>query len=108
MASFVIDSKLFCNQYGTEEMRKVFSDEQLVQNWLNCWVALSAAEAELGIVPQEAADHIKECAKWENMNMDTIREGFVTTSHPLMPQIREFERVCGKKAGGWIHWGATT
>ena len=108
MASFVIDSEMFRDQYGTEEMRAVFSDTQLVQNWLNAWVALSKAEAELGIIPQEAADHIRSCAKAEDMNMDTIREGFFKTSHPLMPQIREFERVCGKEAGEWIHWGATT
>ena len=50
MASFVIDSELFRDQYGTEEMRQVFSDRQLIQNWMSAWVALSAAEAELGIV----------------------------------------------------------
>lgn len=108
MASFVIDSKMFRDQYGTEEMRRVFSDENLVQKWLDSWVALAEAERDLGIVPPEAAAHIRECARWENMDMDTIRKGFFTTSHPLMPQIREFERVCGKKAGGYIHWGATT
>lgn len=108
MASFVIDSDMFKDQYGTPEMRAVFSDEQLMQNWLNAWVALAEAETELGIVPKEAAEHIRECAKWENMNMDEVRKGFFTTSHPLMPQIRGFEKVCGKKAGGYIHWGATT
>lgn len=105
MASFVIDSDMFKDQYGTPEMRAVFSDEQLMQNWLNAWVALAEAETELGIVPKEAAEHIRECAKWENMNMDEVRNGFFTTSHPLMPQIRGFEKVCGKKAGGYIHWG---
>ena len=39
MASFVIDSELFRDQYGTEEMRQVFSDRQLIQNWMNAWVA---------------------------------------------------------------------
>ena len=89
-------------------MRAVFSDEQLMQNWLNAWVALAEAETELGIVPKEAGEHIRKCAKWENMNMDEVRKGFFATSHPLMPQIRGFEKVCGKKAGGYIHWGATT
>ena len=55
MASFVIDSDMFKDQYGTPEMRAVFSDEQLMQNWLNAWVALAEAETELGIVPKEAA-----------------------------------------------------
>lgn len=50
MASFVIDSDMFKDQYGTPEMRAVFSDEQLMQNWLNAWVALAEAETELGIV----------------------------------------------------------
>lgn len=108
MAAFVIDSNLFRDQYGTEKMRAVFADEQLLQYWLDCWVALAQAEAGLGIIPAAAAQHIKECASWERLNQDTIREGFLSTSHPLMPQIREFERVCGKQAGGWIHWGATT
>ena len=108
MAAFVIDSELFRDQYGTEAMRKVFSDEQLMQNWLDCWAALAQAEAALGIVPQEAAEHIAQCAKSENMDMEAVRKGFAATCHPLMPQIREFERVCGAKAGGWIHWGATT
>ncbi len=108
MAAFVFDSELFSDQYGTQAMRRVFSDEQLVQNWLDCWAALAQAEAALGIVPQEAAEHIASCAKSESMDMNAIREGFAKTCHPLMPQIREFERVCGIKAGGWIHWGATT
>ncbi len=108
MAAFVIDSEMFKEQYGTPEMRAVFSDESLMQKWLDCWVALSQAEADLGIVPQEAADHIKECAKAENIDLAAIGEGFTKTSHPLMPQIRAFEAVCGKKAGGFIHWGATT
>ena len=56
MASFVIDSDMFKDQYGTPEMRAVFSDEQLMQNWLNAWVALAEAETELGIVPKEAGE----------------------------------------------------
>ena len=32
MASFVIDSELFRDQYGSEEMREFFSDRQLRLN----------------------------------------------------------------------------
>ena len=31
----------------------------------------------LGIVPKEAAEHIRECAKWENMNMDEVQKWFL-------------------------------
>lgn len=108
MGSFVIDSSMFCDQYGTPAMRDVFSDEHLVQKWLDIWAALAEAEAQLGVIPVEAAEHIRSCADYKNIDMDEIREGFLKTSHPLMPQIRCFEKACGKKAGGFIHWGATT
>lgn len=108
MASFVIDSKMFKDQYGTEEMRNVFSDENLVEKWLDSWAALAEAEAEIGMIPEAAAKEIREKAKHENIDLDAIREGFLKTSHPLMPQIRLFEKACSKEAGGWIHWGATT
>lgn len=108
MGSFVIDSEMFRNQYGSPAMRSVFSDEHLLQKWLDVWAALAEAEGEVGIIPEEAAQHIKSCASYKNMDMEEIREGILKTSHPLMPQIRCFERVCGKKAGGFLHWGATT
>ncbi|MFV0364585.1 MAG: adenylosuccinate lyase [Suipraeoptans sp.] len=108
MASFVIDSKLFKDQYGTKEMREVFSDEMLMQKWLDTWTALAQSEADLGVIPQSAATEIKEKAKWENIDFDEVREGFLKTSHPLMPQIRCFEKACSKESGGYIHWGATT
>lgn len=108
MASFCLDSKLFRDEYGTPEMRAVFSDEALMQKWLDCWVALAEAEADVGMIPKKDADHIKACAKWQNMDFDKIAEGFKVTSHPLMPQINEFSRICGPEAGRWVHWGATT
>ena len=73
MASFIIDSKMFKDQYGTEEMRNVFSDENLVQKWLDSWAALAEAEAEIGMIPEAAAKEIREKAKHENIDLDAIR-----------------------------------
>ncbi|WP_042357670.1 adenylosuccinate lyase [Bacillus rubiinfantis] len=108
MPSSVIDSELYRGIYVSEEMRKVFSDESLLQKWLDSWVALAQAEAEIGIVPEAAAQEIARKAKYEDIDMKTIREGIVDTTHPLIVQIREFTKVVGGEAGGWIHWGATT
>ena len=40
MASHVIDSAIFRDIYGTDELRRVFSDENLLQ----CWLDIEAAE----------------------------------------------------------------
>ena len=58
MPSNAIDSLIFKDMYGTDELRAVFSDEQLVQCWLDYEAALARAEAEVGLVPVEAAAEI--------------------------------------------------
>ena len=108
MASYVIDSELYKGIYTSEEMNKVFSDESLLQKWLDAEAALALAEAEAGLIPEEAAQEIAKKAKYENLDMKTIREGIVETSHPLITLIRSLEKVCDGDAGGYVHWGATT
>lgn len=107
MAS-LINSELFKDQYSTKEMRAVFSGRAQIQSWLDCWVALAKAEAKNGVIPESAAEEIAQKAHAEDIDMDYVREGFKKTSHPLMPQIRAFTKLCSPETGGYIHWGATT
>lgn len=108
MASSMIDSEIFKNQYGTEEMRHIFSDQAQIQKWLDTWAALAKAEAAQGVIPKAAAKEIAEKATYQNINMSEVREGFKKTAHPLMPQIRSFAKSLSPEAGGYVHWGATT
>ncbi|ARF18036.1 adenylosuccinate lyase [Sporosarcina ureae] len=108
MASSVIDSKLYRGIYVSEGMKEIFSDESLLQKWLDSWVSLARAQEEIGVIPKGIAEKIADKASYENLDMNTIREGIVDTTHPLIIQIREFTQVVGGEAGGYIHWGATT
>lgn len=65
-------------------------------------------EADLGIVPGEAADEIAARATLDQLDLDRVRELTATLSHPLMPLIVELTEVVGDPHGQWIHWGATT
>ena len=58
MPTYVGDSDLFRDQFSTEEMRKIFSDRATLQKWLDTEVALAKAEAESGLIPEEAAKEI--------------------------------------------------
>ena len=68
MASNPIDSVIFKDQYSTENMRKIFSDEEQIQSWLDTWVALAQEEAKEGIITQKAADEIKAKAHYEHFD----------------------------------------
>lgn len=89
-------------------IRALFSEASRYQAWLDVEAALAQAQAELGVIPADAAVEITRKAKLELLNMDAIRAGLARTGHPLVPLIWELDRVCDGDFGGYVHWGATT
>lgn len=108
MPSHIIDSPLFQDLFGTAEMRRIFSDDSLLQKWLDAESALARAEAKFGIIPAEAAFEITLKAKAGLLDQDEIVRGIAETVHPIVPVIRALEAVCENDAGQYVHWGATT
>ena len=108
MPSHITDSIFLKDLYGTDEMRAVFDDRALLQKWLDVEVALAQAEAELGIVPQAAADEITERGRAEWIDATWMKREIDHTLHPIVPLIRAFKSICSPAAGEWIHYGATT
>jgi adenylosuccinate lyase len=108
MPTHILDSTFLKDLYGTAEMRAVFDDRALLQKWLDVEAALALAEADLGIVPQAAADEIARQARAENIDADWMKREIDHTLHPIVPLIRALKAVCSREAGEWIHWGATT
>lgn len=108
MPSHVIDSLLFQDMYGVEEMRRVFSDEHMVQCWLDYEAALARAEAAAGLVPAAAAAEITHKARVENIDFAPLKRGIDLATHELVPLIWQLSALCRGDAGGWVHWGATT
>src|SRR6201987_5441290 len=89
-------------------IRALYRLENRWQAWLDVEAALAKAQAELGIIPNEAAAAIVQAARYELMDRKRIDEGFARTGHTLVPLVWELSRVTGDEHGGWVHWGATT
>ena len=89
-------------------IRELFSESQRFQSWLDVEAALAQAQAELDVIPSDAAEEITRKARLELLDMGAIYEGLATTGHGLVPLIWELDRVCDGDAGGHVHWGATT
>src|SRR5579872_5647969 len=89
-------------------IRALYKIENRWQAWLDVEAALAEAEAELGIIPNEAAVAIKAAARYELLDRKRIDEGFARTGHTIVPLVWELSRVVGEPHGGWVHWGATT
>lgn len=89
-------------------IRSLFTQDARWQAWLDVEVALADAEAELNMIPAEAAVEIRKKAQLELLNRDNIVEGLTRTGHQLVPLVWELSRICDGDAGNYVHWGATT
>jgi hypothetical protein len=81
MPSGVFDSILLKHLWGTEALRAVFNDENRVQKWFDFQAALALAQAELGIIPQAAADEIARKAK-VRLSVSVKRQPFAASEGP--------------------------
>jgi adenylosuccinate lyase len=104
----MIDYEIYRDSWGTEEMRQIWSENQMLQRWLNIEVVLAEVQAELKVIPPEAAREIKEKARVELVDKAAIKKEYGKTGHSLVPLLRAVQAICKDKLGEYIHLGATT
>lgn len=92
-------------RYGTEEMKRVFSEEHRFSAIVAAEVALAQAEAACGMIPQKDAEVIAEKAK--SASLDRSKEIENEIHHDMMAVVRAVSEVCGPE-GRWVHYGATS
>jgi len=108
MIASLIDSRVYRDAYGTEEMREIWSDVANIQAWLDVEKALARSQARLGLIPKTAEKEINAKANVKNLSLDQIRENYAKTGHPLVAMINVLKGLCENGAEEFIHFGATT
>lgn len=62
MNTSAIDSRVFRNLFGTQEIRDVFSDTAYVQCMIDAETGLARAQSKTGVIPSTAGEAItKNC-----------------------------------------------
>jgi 3-carboxy-cis,cis-muconate cycloisomerase len=89
-------------------VRALFTEAARFQSWLDVEAALAQAQAELDIIPKQAAEEITRKADLKLLDLDAIRAGLAKTGHPIVPVVWALDKACDGDAGGYVHWGATT
>lgn len=107
MASHVIDFLILGNNFGTSEMRAIWSEQHRLEKQVQVEVALAQAQGELGVIPREVADAIIEKADASQLSIEQIADEAAKAKHSLMSTINALQKQVGE-AGQFIHYGATT
>ena len=105
--SFTHDTYIspFAWRYGSEEMRRIWSEAHKRRVMRRVWVALAAAQREAGLV---TAAQLADLQAHQN-DVDIGRAQAIEreTRHDVMAEIRAFAEQC-PEGGGVIHLGATS
>ncbi len=95
-------------RYGREEMKSVLSKENKTQKLLEVEAALARAHAEVGNIPESAAEIISENANTDVVDWEEVeRVEKEVTKHDIMALVKVLGRYCGD-AEKYIHLGATS
>jgi 3-carboxy-cis,cis-muconate cycloisomerase len=93
--------------FGDETVIRLFSEESLVAAWLQFERALADAQAELGVIPAEAAREIAAAAVPEHIDLAVLREQTLVVGYPILPLLDQIVEQ-SPTAGRYLHRGATT
>jgi len=107
MVARLTDSQLYAHLWGTEELRAVFEERRRLQSWLDILVALAEAQAELGIIPPDAAAAIASTASIDRLDLAFVAAETRRTSHSTLGLIRGLQRALPPEAREHVYFGAT-
>lgn len=95
----------FSWRYGSEEMRKIFSEQNKYKLWRKIWVVLAKAQNKEGLVSKEELADLEK--HQDDIDIERIWEIEKDTRHDTVAAIKEFAEKA-KIGGGKIHLGATS
>lgn len=87
----ITDSAFYGHRYSTTASHRIFCDRCRHQRWLDVEAALALSQAELGIIPKDAAEKIAEAARVELLDLESLRAEIRRTSHSLVAFLRVFQ-----------------
>ena len=94
--------------FGDAAMAEVLSLDARMRAYIEVEVALAGAQADLGVIPANAADAIALAGR--ELSIDTARLGAGTrlVGYPILPLLDQLRESGGSDVAAYAHWGATT
>lgn len=92
------------SRYTRPEMAKIWSDENRYQGWLEVEILAAQAWAELGDIPKEDVQKIRDNASFSIQRILEIEE---ETRHDVVAFTRAVSETLGEEKK-WVHYGLTS
>jgi 3-carboxy-cis,cis-muconate cycloisomerase len=101
-------SQLFGALFVPDRMREATSDRAWIAAMLEFEAALAAAEAQAGVIPEEAATAIAAACDAERFDAAALGRAARAAGNPAAPLVRSLTEAVEGDASRFVHWGATS
>jgi len=91
-------------RYTSKEMGRIWSEENKFNKWLEVEKAVASAQAELDVIPREAADDINKKARFEILKINEIEK---KTNHDVIAFLTNVSSHIGDSSK-YLHYGLTS
>ncbi|MGT2413843.1 3-carboxy-cis,cis-muconate cycloisomerase [Acinetobacter baumannii] len=106
-------SQLYASLFYQKDVTDIFSDSSLVTYMIQVEVALAQAQAQVGVIPQNAANTIVQVAEHALDKFDFSALAVATglagnIAIPFVKQLTAIVKDIDEDASRYVHWGATS
>lgn len=107
MGARLTESALYGHLWATDELRAIFDERERLRSWLEILATLAEAQAELSIVPLEAAEAIRDGASVDALDLEYVAAETASTGHSTLGLILGLRRILPPEAREWVYYGGT-
>jgi 3-carboxy-cis,cis-muconate cycloisomerase len=103
--------RLYDGLFRYDEVQSALSENDLLQKMLDFEAALAESEAELGIIPKQAASVIARCCDMKSLDIPALSSAAAKAGNiaiPLIGQLTTAVQASETEASRYVHWGATS
>lgn len=94
--------------FASRRVSAVFSSRARVAAMLRFEAAIAAAEADVGLVPTEAAAAIAAACDLERFDVPALERDAAVAGTLAIPLVRRLTEAVPEEARAWVHLGATS
>ncbi len=95
-------------RYGHRDMVRLFEEEYRHALWLRIEATVAEVQAELGIIPSEAAEDIIATARPEVVTLERTMEIEALRRHDVAALYEAIAEECQGPGRRWVHYGLTS
>ena len=99
---------LFDEVLAAGPVRALVADDAWLQAMLDAEAALAGAQAEVGLIPAEAAAAIAEVCEASRYDLAALARSAAASGNPAAPLARAITEQVGGPASRYVHFGATS